>query len=330
MRTNTQLALAGVLTMAVALSSCSTFRSDSSPDVVYSRNAESARQLQVPPDLTDVSNTEQFVLPGTAGGPVARNTLLPQFSSVSFERSGDQSWLAFEQAPEDIWPQLLAFIRAEKYPVAQTQPVSGVIFTQWRPASAVAKGSLLKNLIGDNEAFSRVGFRLERNGTGARLFAKSQVTSEADTTKASNAGTDWPVRSHNAEATSELLTRLLAFLGIEEQKARGILNAAQARSAIDNATVQTNGSGTQLVVYRGFQPSFSAVLSVLEQLDYSVTSSDDGVGRIEFTDAQTPLVLELSPEHISEVRISVTDAEGRRLPEANEKSLLNTLRDKLA
>lgn len=324
----TRLAWSSIV-LATALTGCGSFRSDTSPDVVYSKTADASRQLQVPPDLTDVSNTEQFVLPGTVGGPVTRNTLLPQYASISFERSGDQSWLAFEQAPEDLWPRLLAFIRKEKYRVAQTQPVAGVIFTQWRPASAVAKAGLLKNLIGDDEAFTRVGFRLERNGSGARLFARSQATNEEVATKSTNLDTNWPSNSHDPEATSELLTRLLTFLGLDEQKARGIMNAAQVQSVIDNATLQTNGSGSQLVVYQGFQPSFTAVLSALEQLDYTVTSSDDGVGRIEFSDAQTPLVIELTPTHISEVRIAVTDAQGRRLPATTEQSVLNALRDRL-
>lgn len=324
-------ALLATVVVATALSGCGSFRSDASPDVVYDRNSDAARQLQVPPDLTDVSNTEQFVLPGTVGAPVTRNTLLPQFASVRFERNGEQSWLAFEQAPEDLWPQLLAFLRQEKYRVAQTQPVNGAVFTQWRPASAIARAGLLKNLIGDDDAFTRVGFRLEREGSGARLFARSQATSEEQATKPSVSGdTSWPASSHDPEATSELLTRLLTFLGLEEQKARGIINAAQIQSVIDNAALQTNGSGTQLVVYRGFQPSFAAVLTALEQLDYAVTSSDDGVGRIEFNDDQTPLVIELTPTHISEVRIAVTDAQGRRLPATAEQSVLTALLDRLA
>ena len=54
--------------LLATLSACSFLRSPNSPDLVYSRDAESARQLQVPPDLTDISDTEQFVLPGQNGG----------------------------------------------------------------------------------------------------------------------------------------------------------------------------------------------------------------------------------------------------------------------
>jgi outer membrane protein assembly factor BamC len=311
--------LAGILT------GCGTFSSATSPDVLYDTNATEARSLQVPPDLTDVSNAEQFILPGTTGGPVTRNTLLPQFSNVRFERAGQQSWLAIDQTPENIWPQLLAFARKEKFLIDQTEPAAGVIVTQWRPASAVAKGSLLQSLIGGDEEFTRIAFRLERNGKATRLFARSQAASGKVAATAESSPVAWPASSHDPEATSALLARLLVFLGVEEQRARGIIDADQARLVTDEALVLTTGSGSQLIVQRGFKPSFNATLAALGRLNYAVTSSDDGVGRIEFLDGETPLVLELSPQHVSEVRIALTDDAGRRLPDEQEQSILNAM-----
>ena len=270
------------------LAGCGSFRSATSPDVLYDSRAEEARALQVPPDLTDVSNAEQFVLPGTTGGALTRNTLLPIFSSVRFERAGQQSWLSLDSAPEEVWPQLLAFARKEKYLIDRTEPVAGVIVTQWRPASAVARGNLLQSLIGGDEEYSRIAFRLERSGQGTRLFARSQTASEKAVTAAAkstdNSAVTWPVSSHDPEATSELLSRLLVFFGVEEQKARGIIDADQAQLVTDDVLVLSTGSGRQLLVQRGFKPTFDALLAALSRADYNVTSSDDGVGRIEFRD----------------------------------------------
>jgi hypothetical protein len=71
-------------------------------------------------------------------------------------------------------------------------------------------------------------------------------------------------------------------------------------------------------------------LSALEALDYNVTSNDDGVGRIEFLDGEKPLVIELAPQHISEVRVALTDTGGRRLPDADEKAVLDALLGQIA
>ncbi|NND90262.1 MAG: outer membrane protein assembly factor BamC [Granulosicoccus sp.] len=323
--------VAYLLLLAVPwLAGCGSFSSPNSPDVRYDNNAEQARSLQIPPDLTDISNAEQFVLPGTNGGPVSRNTLLPQFSTVTFERAGQQSWLALDSPPEAVWPQLLAFMKKEKYLIDRTEPAAGLIVTQWRAASAIARGNLLQNLIGGDEEYTRIAFRLERNGSGSRLFARSQAASEKVATAAGTTPFSWPARSHDPEATSELLSRLLVFLGMEEQKARGIVNEDQAHMVTDNALVITTGSGSQLIVYRGFQPSFNAVLAALGRLDYAITSSDDGVGRIEFRDGGIPLVIELTPQHVSEVRVALSDQDGRRLPDLRELEVLNTLLAQMA
>ena len=310
----------------VCLAGCGSLRSANSPDLSYGSGAAQATELQVPPDLTDVSNAEQYILPSTPGAPVSRNTLLPQFESIEFVRQGAQSWLAFDSAPENIWQQVLAFTRKEKFLIEKTQPIAGSVVTQWRPASAVAKGSLLKNLIGNDEAFTRIAFRIERAGTGARLFARSQKSADEAVTEISS---QWPASSHDPDRTSALLLRLLAYLGVEEQKAIGILSAEQANSVLDDATLQTNGTGTDLVLYQGYQPAFQAVIDALSELNYPVGSQDDGVGRIELTEGGTPsgapLVIELTPVHISEVRVGVRNAEGQRLESEEEMSFLKAL-----
>lgn len=315
---------------SLALLGCSSLNSSSSPDVIYDTRAESAKQLQVPPDLTDVSNSEQFILPGTAGGPVTRNTLLPQFASVRFERDARQSWLGFDASPEELWPQLLAFIRSEKFPIEKTEPATGLIVTQWRPASAVGRGSLLKNLVGSDEEYSRLAFRLERSGKGSRLFTRSQAASEKLATSIQATDTVWPASSHDPEATSALLSRFLVYVGIEAQKARGIIDGRQAQAVLNDAIIQTNGSGSHLVIHRGFSSSFVRVLAALKTLEYSIVSSDDGVGRIEFSDDATPMLIELTPTHISEVRVAVTDPDGRKLTADKEQDLLDALLLQLA
>ncbi|MFK7857630.1 MAG: outer membrane protein assembly factor BamC [Granulosicoccus sp.] len=312
-------------------SGCGSLNSQNSPDVIYAKTSTEAKSLQVPPDLTDVSNAEQFVLPGTSGGAVTRNTLLPQFDSIRFVREGGQSWLEFQQTPEDIWPQLLAFARKEKYRIDQTEPVAGVVVTQWRPASAVAGNNILRNLVAGDEEFTRIAFRLERAGAGARLFARSQAASKAAVDASENAAnSDWPARSHNPENTSALLNRFLVFLGVEQQKARGILGADQASAVIDDAVLQRTASGNEILLNRGYQTSFKQVMAALQGMEYSIVSSDDNAGRIEFTDAQTALVIQVSAVHVSAVRVLISDSQGAKLPADRERQLLSALAEQLA
>ena len=315
--------LAAAVLLPILLAGCGTFYQDSSPDVVYSRDAATARALQVPPDLTDVSDGEQFVLPGGEGGAVTRDTLLPAFEDLRLVRDGGAAWLAFDATPEDLWPRLLAFARKEKYRVSATEPTAGTLFTQWRPAGDVGGGSLLGNLIG-GEDYTRLAFRLERRPDGgARLFVRRQEASESVAT--SGDAVPWPAESGDPDANGALLARLLVFLGVTEQRARGVLDAAQAASVLDGAAVSTGPAGSLLVVNRGYEPAFRAVGDALASLGREVTASDDGVGRIAYVDGGTPYVLTLVPVHVSAVRVTLGDADGRRLPAARERESLEAL-----
>ncbi len=323
-----------VVVACAELAGCGSLKSADSPDVIYDQTSQSAKKLQIPPDLTDISNTEQFVLPGNTAAAVSRNTLLPQFGSARFVRQGDQSWLAFEQSPEDLWPQLLAFLNNEGYSVDQTEPTAGTIVTRWRSAGSAGKGGLLQNLIGTDEEYERIAFRLERDGSSARLFARNQASSEKAVSATDSTEFDWPADTHDPEKTSSLLARLLVFLGVEEQRVRGILNQEQANAVLSNAAIQASTAGSQLVINYGFQTSFERVVGALESLQYAVVSTDDGVGRIEFAAAdeptQSPLVISMTPQHVSAVTLSVTNFQGQRLDSSRERQVLQQLLAQLA
>ena len=321
----------------VALAGCSALDSDSSPDLVYSADAEAAKRLQVPPDLTGISDAEQFVLPGDAGGPVTRNTLLPSFDSVRLVREGGEAHLAFERRPEDLWPRLLEFLAEDGWEVDRTEPVAGIVATRWREPSGAERPGALRSLIGGGgDARSRVAFRLERAGAdGARLFARRQLA-DAEAVAAGTAA-DWPASASAPEATDALLARLLAFLGVEEQRRRGLIDATTAAEALEAATVRTGGAGSQLVVHRGFRTAWEAVEAALESRGMDIRSRDDSVGRILFaepvaegTEPGEPLAADLVPVHVSAVRVELSDAEGRRLEAGRERALLDALREAIA
>jgi len=317
-----------LISMSLFVAGCGFNNSPSSPDVLYSETSADAKPLQVPPDLTSISNGEHFILPGKEPGSLSRNRLLPTFTSAKYVRDGDQNWLELEQPAETIWPLVLDFVRQQKMAVEKTEPTSGLIFTQWRSDDDQG-GGLLKNLISNDELFSRHAFRLERNGNGTRVFARS-MRLEGDVIK-SLGDNEWPASSHNPEEVSQLLTRLLVYIGADEQKAKGILSEPQARAVLDDAELQTTAAGSQLVVHKGFTPSFNDVKKAAENLDYKIVQSDGSVGRIQFTNATDaePLLISLTPVHISAVRVLVSETSGARLDKEQELSILSALREQI-
>lgn len=337
--TRRQLSAAAICAFAVLLGACSSLDSARSPDVVYSSNSAESRALQIPPDLTDVSDAEQFIVPGDAVGPITRNTLLPNIDGVRLERGAAGSWLVFQATPEDLWPQVIAFLTSNGYVVARTEPVAGIVSTRWAGAES---GGVLRNLIG-GESRERVAFRLERTGAGSRLFARRQLANarEVDSAPA------WPTESSDPEATGELLARLLVFLGVSEQESRGVISAAQAAEVLDPAVMRTTSAGSRVVVYRGYLTAFEDLVVALERGGSEISTRDDDVGRIAFASGVADeavsavsaegadsadageLVLSVVPVHISAVTVGVTDAEGRRLPADDERAVLSSLLEDL-
>ncbi len=311
------------VTSVTLLSGCISMDRLGSPESEYSTTSAEAKVLQVPPDLTDISNGEQFILPGISGDALSRNTLLPAFESVKFVRNGGQSWLEIDQAPEELWPRLLAFTRKKDYTVAQTLPVSGVIASDWR---ALSEGGLLSGLIG-KDTFMRIAFRLERAGSASRLFARVQQADKSFVED--NPDASWPASAHAPENTNQMLSELLVFFGIEEQKAKGILSDARAANLLDDATLQTTAGGSVLVMHKGYRPSFRSVRQALAGNGFKVTRADIQRGRVEANANEAAYVFAISPVHVSASRVSVASAAGERLDADTEKSVLDTLRQQL-
>lgn len=313
-----------VSVLALTLASCTFINPQNSPDVIYGDTSNEAKRLQIPPDLNNVSNGEQFILPGNEAGPLSRNRLLPDFSDAQYVRRGDQNWLELNQSAETVWPLVMEFIRKQKWIVEKTVPNTGLVFTQWRSDNEKS-GGLLKGLISSETLFSRYSFRLERNGAGSRLFARAMQRTGDAIEQAPN--DQWPESSHNPEAVSQVLTSLLVFLGAEEQKAKGILSDAQASAMLEDAEVQTTTTGSQLIVHKAFAPAFDDVREAVGSLAYNVILSDASVGSIQIstaTDAE-PILISLSPVHISAVRVLVTQPGGARLDKDTEVELLSAL-----
>jgi len=309
------------LIVLTSLASCGFNNPASSPDVIY--------RLQIPPDLTNVSNGEQFILPGVEAGPLARNRLLPVFPGARYIRRDNQNWLELNQSAESVWPLVLEFIKKQKLIVEKTSPTTGLILTQWR-ADTEKNGGLLKNLISGDELFSRYAFRLERDSSATRLFVRSMQLS-GDAINDSIDDIRWPASSHNPEQVAQVLTDLLVFLGAEQQQAQGILSEPQANAIIDDAEVQTTAIGSQLLVHKGFSPSFRDVKDAVSNLEYNVVLSDDSVGVIQAApqaDA-APLLFSLTPVHVSAVRVLVTQQGGARLPKDKELAILTALKEQI-
>lgn len=320
----------------VSLGACSVGYQQRAPEVLYSNAASETRVLQVPPDLTDISDGEQFVLPGTSGGAVTRNTLLPQFQNARFRRSGQTSWLQVETNAEALWPELLTFLRREELTILRTQPVNGLIETEWAPAVTDSGGSVLKNLLGkaDEELYQRIAFRLERASDSTRVFIQvQQKQKEAALAEGANQLAWADSSQNNADTASALLQRLLVHLGVAEQRAKQILNDASAALIYDTATLERTAGGTQLILHRGYRQSYRSLTHALSTLGFEIQSRDITIGEIRAVDVRSQTtkayIFKLNPVHVSAVKVAVSDLLGEPIKSQEVEALLQQIRETL-
>ena len=303
-----------------------------SPDVAYSSNLAESRKIQVPPDLTSLASGEQFVVPGDRGGTISRDTLLPVAETARLERQGGSVWLEVDATPETLWPNLLSFVREEGFEISSTLPPVGQIATQWRSR----RGSSGSFASGSGTSRVRIGLRLERIGdAGSRVFARLQSATGGE----NDDQVDWDRPAANPEKSSIVLQRLLVFLGLDEQRARGLISKQAGNEIFKPSQLADSGEGSTLIIHQALAPSIRVVSGALKKLGVPVNRrrstrtslavrNTDGV--LGTDDASARYVLLFDSAHESRVSVSVADLQGARIGQEAELQVLTTLQQALS
>jgi len=121
--------------------------------------------LEIPPDLTQPSRDERYVVPDIAGskGPttysayanergearVAPSTdVLPQVDDMRIERAGTQRWLVVSGSPEKLWPVVKEFWQEIGLLVNIELPEAGILETDWAENRAKLPQDFIRRTLG--------------------------------------------------------------------------------------------------------------------------------------------------------------------------------------
>jgi outer membrane protein assembly factor BamC len=282
--------LGWILGWAVLALGCST-PNERQADVAYGK-AVNQPLLEVPPDLSPIDQRELLRVPGDGSGKIQSNTLLPEPDTVKLVREGEAVWLEIETSPEALWPRLREFWAAQQLEVERDEPLLGLMETAWVKYRPVIPTSGLRRPmegpVSDQYSASSLDkyrLRLERlsDREGVRLFLTHlNMDGEVAKDNASASETLWKRRPGDAERIAEMTVRLLVFLGVEEQKARGILSAEEARNVFSPAYVYQDPQGTRvLIVTQTLYRLWPQVSDVLEDAGMEIDEEDKDAGRFD-------------------------------------------------
>lgn len=314
-----KVALLSLLTTALAACSSLPFM-DSTPDY---KTAGRARPLEVPPDLTSISTSDAYAVPGSAttysgysqGGSsstLEQERILPNPDNVRLERAGSQRWLVVQAPPEKIWPVIREFWTELGFAVRVENPETGVMETEWVDPSSITKddkGNYLdkfqgwldklntlqtrqkfRTRIDRGEAGATEIFLSHRSLSGAQDDGIERVRTSAGTyengykLKTSRLNREEQERSDAEDIDAELMRRLMVRLGVDEKKSHGVIATAVTEQ---RANISKSADGTiNLTVTDPFDRAWRRVGLALDRVGFIVEDRDRsrGVFYVRYSD----------------------------------------------
>ena len=216
------------------------------------KSSTSAPPLEVPPDLTNSTIRDTLRLPDvdatysqyasdeeSAGTQVAG--ILPEVVNARIERSGAERWLVVAMQPDEAWSKALDFWSAQGFLIESEDPAVGIMETNWAAKVVQLPAGFFKRLVNElNDAVYGVEFRdqfrtrIERGtetGTAEIYISHrgaEQMVVGGETPYAKREGLGervWQPRPNDPELEAEMLSRLMLFLGGNEDGASTVAAA---------------------------------------------------------------------------------------------------------
>jgi len=245
----------GIISLAVALSSCGMFGGDERP--VY-QGAEYYKNLEVPPDLTEPDTGGQVQIPKpTVAALQSFNdqnelgvVITPKFDGIRLVSNAGLSWAEVDNNAEYVWGRLLEFWQTEGVEVVETRPLLGFMETEWTARLDADAGffkSIFQRLEPDQKDKFRVRLEKFDDGNKTRLFISH---SRIEKVVGGEYGEDftWVTLPSDLGVEREILSRMILFSGKNKEQAAQLLQHYRPYSTLikvektDTTTLTMKGS----------------------------------------------------------------------------------------
>lgn len=260
------------------------------------KRAEPTQSLEVPPDLTTTPTTDVLVVPSgpatLSGYTSARESLGKQAGAagdlivdpdaLSFEREKDRAWLVVKGEPSSVWPVAREFWIEDGFFIMREDSALGTLETDWKENRAAIPQDPIRRLIGrvyDNAYSSsyrdRYRMRLERGekpGT-TEVFISHQGIEEILVAGEGDGDTKWGPRPADPGMESEMLKRMMIFMGMRPEQAEQQLAAEEPRR-VRAELIQQDSGQAMLVIHDDFDKAWRNVGIVLDRVGFAVEDRD--------------------------------------------------------
>jgi outer membrane protein assembly factor BamC len=303
----------GLLALAAAtvLAGCGSASKDSGSVFTdkradYRRETDVGRQLEIPPDLTRIAGSE-MALPDSSpsgsttysdyaqkrdarrsAGVAGATDVLPNVESIEMRRQGNQRWLYIQASPDQVWFKVVDFWQQNGILLLEQDPTTGVMRTAWIENRADIKSDFITDTVrsvfdGLYAASTRDQFRVriergEKPGTTELFLTHFGMEQEV---RSGVTGTSeqaiWVARPPDPDLEAEMLRKIMAHLGVADQKAKQELSR-KAPAGQPRSELVAGGGQAQLRIEDDFAKSWRVVGVTLDRVGFAVEDRDRSAG----------------------------------------------------
>ena len=284
-------------------------------------NAPRPANLEVPPDLTQLSrdsryqqssgvvsaSTFQSAASGASAGPATTVAMVPATPTVApqsvgvfhLERQGNERWLSTTQSPEEVYPKIRAFWKDTGFTLSEDRADAGVLETEWAEDRSKLPNDIIRKTIGkvfdgiySTGKVDKFRTRVERTATGADIFIthRGMIEVYSDQRKEN---TIWQPSAADPQLEAEFLSKLMLRLGAQDQQVKAqvasVSTSASAPAAVAgpvHARLLTDRPGPTLQVDDNFDRAWRRVGVALDRTGFTVEDRDrtQGVYFVRYVD----------------------------------------------
>ena len=297
-----QIARWAVLGLAVGLSACTLTTFQESKIDYKSAGKSQTPNLEVPPDLNQLSQDNRYNVPGgvasaaamqanaQAAKPADTVTATNNIGDVRIERDGNQHWLVVKRAPDKLWEPVRDFWLESGFIFVTEDRQLGIMETDWAenraklPQDVIRKtlGKVFDSLYSTGER-DKFRIRMERDSNGATSIYLTHRGMEEVYTSSNKDNTIWQPRARDPELETEFLRRLMVKLGVSEEQATAVAKAdasagIAATATTASARMDTVNGQPVLQIEEGFDRAWRRVGVALDRTGFTVEDRDRSRG----------------------------------------------------
>ena len=294
------------LSLVAMLSACETLSPD---DEIDYRSSEITPTLEIPPDLISRSSNRNLGLPGSNVGTAANTgryvetgnlnvevRTLPLIDNITLEGQGDTHWIRVSEKAEKVYPLMRSFWAEQGFRLQLDEPALGLMETEWLTSKSGSESffaAIFESMAGadsKDQYVTRLQRANDNRGTLIYVAHRGQERFIQDPEKKSvivetGRSQGWQMVPANPNKESAMLSRIMIYLGMQDQAVSAELNKIGLFTARASIEYDEDDEETYLLVKHGFEQAWNRLLYQLDRLgirlDEKDRSENDGLIRLQ-------------------------------------------------